>query len=106
MQDTEKRRKLVEFLDRKAFDPVLSTSVDKYSGRQREKFEDVRHSTESEKQRFHDDYRTAVDVKQNYLSDLNSQTARKKNAELKELGLPRLPELKDEFLHLCEELEV
>jgi hypothetical protein len=47
-----------------------------------------------------------MDVKQNYLSDLNSQTARKKNAELKELGLPRLPELKDEFLHLCEELEV
>ena len=58
------------------------------------------------KQRFHDKYRSAKEVKNNYLSDLSSQTAKKKNAELADLGLPRLPQLKDEFLELCEELEV
>jgi len=45
-------------------------------------------------------------VKNNYLSDLNSSTAKKKNAELEELGLPTLPQLKDEFTQLCDELDI
>ena len=106
MKDEEKRRKLVEFLDQKAFDPVLRRSADSFSGSQREKFEDVLESTENEKKRFHKKYRTAEEVKQNYLSDLSSQTAKKKNAELEDLSLPRLPQFKDEFLQLCEKLEV
>ncbi len=67
---------------------------------------DVVQSTENEKNRFHNDYRTAEDVKNNYSSDLNSQTAKKKNAELQALGLPTLPQFKDEFIRLCEALGV
>lgn len=105
--DKQKRSKLVSFLDEKAFDPILRASEDKYSSEdQKQKLEDVKKSTRSEKKRFHDDYGSASEVKENYLSDLNSRTAKKKNAELEELGLPTLPRFKTEFLDLCSELDV
>jgi len=106
MSDKDKRERLVRFLDEKAFDPILKKSPEEYSGEKRSKFEDVRRSTESEKKRFHDDYKTTTEVKNNYLSDLSSRTGEKKTSELKELGLPALPQLKDDFLKLCKELEV
>lgn len=106
MSDDEKRRKLVEFLDRHAFDPILSKSPDDFPDDKKKKFQDLKRSTESEKNRFHNNYRSATDVKNNYLSDLNSKTAKKKNSELEELGLPQLPEFRDQFMHLCEELHV
>lgn len=65
----------------------------------------MKRSTESERERFYRNYRSAAEVKENYLNDLNSKTA-KKNAELQDLGLPRLPEFREEFLDLCKELQV
>lgn len=104
--DKEKREKLVRFLDEKAFNPILRKSADDFSGEGKRKFEDVKRSTESEKNRFHEDYKSAKEVKDNYLSDLSSSAAKKKNSELEELGLPRLPEFKEEFLNLCNDLGV
>jgi hypothetical protein len=104
--DQSKRERLVRFLDEKAFDPILRKSADEFKGEMRKKFEDVKKSTENEKNRFHNDYKTAKDVKDNYLSDLQSKTAEKKTAELEDLGLPRLPQFKDEFLSLCSEIGV
>jgi hypothetical protein len=104
MNEEQKRERLVKFLDQKAFDPILSKSADKYRGHEKEIFEILKKSTESEKRRFHDNYHTAKDVRDNYLSDLNSRTAQKKNRELEELGLPRLPQFRDEFMDLCERL--
>ncbi|MDT0649611.1 hypothetical protein [Autumnicola edwardsiae] len=57
------------------------------------------------KERFRN-YNTPWDIRDNYLSDLSSQTAKKKNAELKDLNLPRLPYFKDQFLELCDKLGV
>ncbi len=106
-QNDDKKEKLVSFLDQKAFDPILNTSEDKYSSdSDKTKFRDVKRSTESEKRRFHDHYQSAQEVKNNYLSDLNSETAKKKNAELRDLGLPRLPQFRDDFLDLCDRLGV
>jgi hypothetical protein len=106
MNDKEKKERLVRFLDSHAFDPILKMSAERFTGEQRSKFEDVRRSTEAEKKRFHERYRSAGEVKQNYLSDLTSHTAKKKNEELEELGLPRLPQFKEQFLKLCEELQL
>lgn len=100
------REELVSFLDKKVFDPVLSTSSDKYEGKKKDLFNDVKRSTESEKRRFHESYQSAEAVRNNYLSDLDSKTAQKKDAELSSLGLPKLPDFKDEFLGLCERLGV
>lgn len=105
--DKEKREKLVKFLDEKAFDPILNKSASDFpEGHKREMFMDVKRSTENEKKRFHDDYPTAEDVKNNYLSDLSSQVAQKKNSELEELGLPRMYQFHDEFMKLCDQLGV
>ena len=107
MTEEEKREELIAFLDRKAFDPILSAAPERFTTEhQREIFEDVRRSTESEKKRFHDNYTSASSVRDNYLSDLTSATAAKKNRELEELHLPRLPQFRDEFIALCKRLGV
>jgi hypothetical protein len=67
---------------------------------------DIQRSTESEKERFHKTYKSAGEVRSRYLSNLNSSTARKKNSELEKLHLPTLPDLKSEFLELCDRLGV
>jgi hypothetical protein len=85
---------------------VLKASEAKYDEAKRRKLADVKRSTESEKKRFHDDYRTATAVKQNYLSDLSSEAAKKKNGELEELELPRMYQVRDEFLKICDRFHV
>jgi hypothetical protein len=103
----EKKRQLIAFLDEKAFDPVLNTLPKKFSSDDlRRKFHDVRKSTLSEKKRFHERYNSAKDIKESYLADLDSRTARRKYDELEELGLPSLPRFRDEFLQLCDTLGV
>lgn len=102
----EKREKLLDFLDKKAFDPVLQASPDRFEGRERDMYKDVRRSTESEKKRFHDDYRTARDVRDNYMSDLTSETGKRKTHELEQLRLPALSHFRQEFQQLCNDLGV
>lgn len=105
MKEADKKEKLVALLDQAAFDPILKKSPEEFTGEKRKMYEDVRRSTENEKKRFHG-YASAEEVKRNYLSDLSSHTAKKKNEELEKLGLPRLPDLKDRFLRMCDELQV
>jgi hypothetical protein len=107
MAQKNARDELVQFLDEKVFDPILDKSEADFSSEdQKEKFRDVRRSTESEKHRFHDEYTSAQDVKDNYLSDLSSNTGKKKDEELEDLGLPKLPDVRDEFMELCDKLGV
>ncbi len=106
MAQNGKRDELVRFLDEKVFDPILRASPDRFSGTERRRYEDVRRSTENEKHRYHDDYKTAQSVKENYLSDLGSETGKKKTAELESLHLPTLPQIHDDFLKLCEKLGI
>lgn len=107
MNTEEKRKKLIRFLDRKAFDPILRKSENDFrSEHEREKFRRVKESTEREKERFHNEYHTPVEVKQNYLRDLSSQASKRVNRKLNDLHLPQLPEFKNEFLELCEQLKV
>ncbi len=89
MSENEKKQKLVKFLDRKAFDPVLHTSADKYkSESEKRMLEDIQRSTSSEKDRFHH-YKSASEVRMRYLDDLTSSAAKKKNSELKSPGATR-----------------
>ncbi len=61
----------------------------------------MQESTRSEKARFHA-YRSAQDIRDNYMSDLHSETAKRINKELRHLKLPRLPDVKDDFLQLAD----
>ncbi len=101
---SDAREELVRFLDRKVFDPILRTDPDRYEERERDRLEHVKRNTESEKERFHQEYRTAEEVRDNYRSDLSSRTADRVNRDLEELGLPTLRSVRDEFEALSHRL--
>lgn len=70
MKKEEKKRKLLDFLNKKAFDPIINKSKDDYdSETKKKKLEDVKRSTKSEKERFQN-YEDAEEVRDNYLADL------------------------------------
>jgi hypothetical protein len=62
----------------------------------------VQRATRSEKERFRG-YKSAQEIRDNYLQDLHSETAKRINAELKRLNLPRLPDVKDDFLKIADQ---
>ncbi|HBR21345.1 MAG TPA: hypothetical protein DD713_02050 [Nitrospiraceae bacterium] len=104
--DDRKREELLKFLNQKVFDPILRALPEDYKSEDlKKKLNDVKRRTESEKHIFHE-FQTAEQVKKNYLADLDFRTARKTDYELGELKLPSLPQVKDEFLRLCEKLKV
>lgn len=100
-----KKNKLVKFLDEKAFDPVLEANAEDFPKTKRDKLENVQRKTEVEKERFHN-YRSAAEVVKMYRDDLSSENAKPVNRDLKALGLPCLPDLKDEFEAKAKELGV
>ena len=106
MKAEEQRKKLLDFIDKKAFDVILTTSPDKFKDKDRETFEGILKKTENEKQKFHGKYKTAEEVKKNFLQNVRSKPAQKLDKDLEHLGLPTLPQLKDEFMDLCKKLEV
>lgn len=107
MAEKSKKKQLVEFLEEKAFEPVIKTRGTNYKGDPEKKMlEHVKRSTRAEEKRYREQYRTASEVKQRFFDDLTSRPAKKVDEELKQLGLPRLPDMKDEFLHLCDRIGV
>lgn len=106
MTKEQNRKKLLDLLDKKAFDPVLNASESRYdSDDKKRKLKEVQESTRKEKERYHHNYKDPEDIKENFLADLNSDPARKVHADLKYLDLPQLPQFKKDFLELYEELK-
>ncbi len=106
MSQEETRKKLVSLLDRKVFEPILRASESRFPEADRQRLAQVKRSTGSERKRYYEDYRTPTEVRENYLSDLQSSAGKRISAELERLGLPTLSSVKDELLDLCEELGV
>ena len=67
----QQKDELVEFLDRKVFDPVLRASESGKSDEQKAKLEHLKDKTRTEKQRYHD-YEDAAKVKRMFRDDLSS----------------------------------
>jgi hypothetical protein len=95
------KSELLRFLDSRVFNPILRAKKDDYRESDQRALADVQESTKSEKQRFHA-YQSAQEIRDNYMSDLHSAAARRINQELKRLKLPRLPDVKDEFLQIAD----
>lgn len=91
---------LVAFLDRRVFDPILKAGPSGRSEHEKRELEDVRNRTRTEQERYHH-YPSAQKVVEMYRSDLNSEKARKVNAELKRLNLPILADVEEEFMKLA-----
>ena len=101
------REELLRFLDKKAFDPILNTSAEKYhSEAAKKKLQDAKQSTAGTKKRYHEEYGSAEEVLKRFKDDLSSDAAKKVQRELKELGLPTLPELSHEFEQLADQMGV
>ena len=95
------RAELLRFLDSRVFNPIIRSKDSDYRGSDQKILADVQESTKGEKKRFHG-YRSAQEVRDNYMSDLHSETAKRINKELQRLKLPRLPDVKDEFLTIAD----
>ena len=107
MPESDKKKQLVDFLDRKAFEPVLRADPSDYSSQSdKDKLKDVQQSTRSEQHRFREEYSSAKEVYDNYRDDLNSEPAQKIDRELQELDLPTLASVRPEFEDLCQRLDV
>ena len=87
---------LVRFLDERVFDRVLQASPNDYRGREQDDLKYVQDRTRTEKERYHH-YSSADEVVRMYKDDLHSENARPVNNKLKQLGLPRLSDVRDEF---------
>ncbi len=107
MADSKAKKELVDFLNRRAFDPVLKKKPGDYGSKaDRDKLKDAQQSTESTKERYNREYGSAEEVVKRFKDDLSSSAAKKIDQELDDLGLPTLPKLKDDFSKLAERLGV
>ncbi|HEV2108607.1 MAG TPA: hypothetical protein VGR16_10130 [Thermomicrobiales bacterium] len=107
MPTKDAREKLLDLLDRRAFDPVLEASPDDYrSDADKDKLRDLQKTTRSTRDSYHEKYDTAEKVREMFRDDLSSDAAQKVHRELKDLGLPTLNDVKPEFERLADELGV
>jgi hypothetical protein len=97
------QRQLAHFLEEKAFRPVLEADASKFPENKRDQLRDMQSRTEKEIERFRA-YKSADDVVANFKRDLHSHAAKKVHGELQALGLPTLPDVRDEFEKLAESL--
>lgn len=106
MAGKDVRKQLLDFINTRAFDPVINARLDQYEGKDKEKLEDIQRKTKNEKKQFEQEYTTTEKVKNGFLSDVRSKAAEKLNKDLERLKLPTLPSIKDEFMALCKKLAV
>src|SRR4051794_23128061 len=52
MPANDVKKQLLDFINKKAFDPILRTKPEKFSDKDREAFEELRRKTENEKKNF------------------------------------------------------
>ena len=94
------KEQLARFLDRHVFEPILKADPSSYGEHERQQLADVQKRTLAEQARFHK-YDSADKLVAMYKDDLNSEKARKVNAELTRLKLPVLADVKEDFLKLA-----
>lgn len=103
MAGRDARQNLVELLNKKVFGPILEASPDKYEDEgDRQKLNDLKSTTRSTQK----SYENAEKVVEMYRDNLSSDAAAKVQRESKRLGLPALPDVKEEFERLARELGV
>jgi len=104
LDDTDKRRLLLKFLDERVFRPIVDSPA--RQGPDAEFFREAQSRVHRTWARYPERYQTASAVKHAFLSDLRSPIGRQLAALLEWLGLPRFEDVRDDFLRLCDELDV
>lgn len=96
MAEQDAKKQLFEFLDQKAFQPVLKANEGDVPENKRDKLEHVKRATASERERFQN-YESAEKIYQMYHDDLSSGAAEDVNRDLRDLNLPRLADFQEQF---------
>ena len=91
---------LLQFLDKHVFHPILNASERDLSERERQDLHDLKKRTEEEKARFHG-YDSAEKVVAMVERELHAETAKPVNARLKDLELPTMGDVREDFLKLA-----
>jgi len=100
--DKDIRRRLLAFLDRELFNPILNTPRHHFRTKEDlQRFDGARRKAEEERRRYHL-CPTAQDIKESFLNDLQSRTSERLSENLRYLGLPTYEDVRDDFLKLCE----
>jgi hypothetical protein len=99
------KEQLVEFLERRAFNPVLRARAGDFAENERETLADVQQRTSTEVERFRR-YGSAEEVVTNFKRDLHSKPAQRVHRDLKRLGLPTLNDVQEDFEKLAADLDV
>lgn len=99
------KKELLNFIDHKAFDVILKKDAGKLNGKDKEKLEQLQDKTKKEQEKFHG-YGSAKEVKENFMANVRSKPAHKLNNELDDFKLPTLPDLKEDFVALCDKLGI
>lgn len=97
------KTRLLDLLEKEAFEPILSAREEDYPGRDREALKHAQKATKREKERFAH-YGSAEDVIVNFKRDVHSVQAALVNEELARLHLPRLVDVESDFFQLCDRL--
>ncbi|MDW6023610.1 hypothetical protein SAZ10_17820 [Mesorhizobium sp. BAC0120] len=93
---SDPKNQLVDFLEKRAFDPVMRAKPDGRSETERKKLEHVQNATQSEIERYRG-YDSAKEVVVNFRRDLDSSAAKKVHSELHQLNLPTVRDIREEF---------
>ena len=96
------KQELLDFLDKHVFLRILHASEHNLGTKERVDLEDLKKRTQDEMGRFHG-YDSAEKIVQMFKDDLHSAHAVPVNARLRDHNLPRLVDVRDEFLKLAGE---
>jgi hypothetical protein len=99
------REQLLRFLDDRVFQPALTAKPLAYaSTEERKLLKIVQKRVHQSKVRYVADYATALDVKTNFVQDLNSKPGQALASDMWILKLPRFEDVRSDFLALCTKL--
>lgn len=106
-QHNDTKSELLDFIDKKALDPVLEAIPEQYSSeRDRRLLKEVQKRAALEKESFHHKDLTASQIRKKYLREIYYEVHNRIGKELEDLELPRFIQLRAQFLQLCTDLNV
>jgi hypothetical protein len=99
------KQQLIEFLDARVFQPALSIDpLDVASAEDRKLLKSVQTRVRESRVRYIADYPHAIDIKSNFLQDLNSKPGQALANDMWLLKLTRFEDVRADFLSLCKQL--
>lgn len=105
--DYRKKETLLDFLDRKVFDPVLEAMPEQYSSEYDQKMLFVvQEKVKGERKLFHSTVLTAQEIKNQYFRELYFEGRGEIGKVLEDLELPRFLQLREQFIDLCRGLKL